>query len=182
MHFISKMNEKAWIIKGIVHVIIRLQRSLLTPGACKLIIEPINRHCVLANGRWCVLCNRQTLSGKQRIVYTKTNMNSNIHRSKQHGYLLIYTKVSVALIQNGRRTVVLTFARWASSISRWDSVAFGSGLTVTAMTLEFTTVWFLSQTKTEKWISFLERDRHTLFNCHWGSNAEQSTSLSNITH
>lgn len=41
----------------------------------------------------------------------------------------------------------LTLARWASSISRRDSVALGSGLTVTAITLEFTTVWFLKQTK-----------------------------------
>ncbi|TNN62959.1 hypothetical protein EYF80_026839 [Liparis tanakae] len=31
--------------------------------------------------------------------------------------------------------------------SRCDSVDLGSGLTVTAMTLEFTTVWFLNQTK-----------------------------------
>lgn len=47
---------------------------------------------------------------------------------------------------------VLTFAKWASSISRWDSVVLGSGLTVTAMTLEFTTVWFLNQT--EMWENY----------------------------
>lgn len=43
----------------------------------------------------------------------------------------------------------LTFARWASSISSRDSVTLGSGLTVTAITLEFTTVWFLQQRRTD---------------------------------
>lgn len=38
---------------------------------------------------------------------------------------------------------------WASSISSWDSVALGSGRTVTAMTLEFTTVWFLGEESQE---------------------------------
>lgn len=42
-----------------------------------------------------------------------------------------------------RERTVLTLVMWASSISSWDSVALGSGRTVTAMTLEFTTVWFL---------------------------------------
>lgn len=38
-----------------------------------------------------------------------------------------------------------TFVMWASSISSWDSVTLGSGRTVTAMTLELTTVWFLQE-------------------------------------
>lgn len=66
------MNKKARIIKGIGLIIIGLQCTLPTPGACKLIIEPIKHYCVLANGGLrCAVVIVEQISQQAKTVSTR---------------------------------------------------------------------------------------------------------------